>query len=353
MLDKNDKRYIVRRVITYIIISLIMLLFSSLKVKAISSVYITNQSSDYSYYSCSGKTCIYRIRDGAGNYSTIFPSAGKGKLIFGFGTVNTSNQVAAITNVYVSTNNGNLFMCEYGTSNTYTDNTNQFSMYSVSCDVDLIESNGINAVYFKRQNTTGTLAIFTSDIATFVEHETTNINNSINVDTSGVINAVNNARQEISNHLIDIYSKISQQNSQVVDKLEDTNDNIQAVNDSITSEDSPSIEDVSGNANDWASNNAQSGVINQLVLMPITLLQSIVNGINNSCSSYSFGSIKGQEIVFPCINLSSYLGSLWNIIDVIISGIFIFVFGNRCVKIFNDFTNLKSGQIDTLYGGEN
>ena len=151
---------------------------------------------------------------------------------------------------------------------------------------------------------------------------------------------------------IQAYS-IDSNNSNVVSSVNNVNNSINNVNNSINDSTPVSNNDVSGNATDWASNNVDSPVINQLVLMPITLLNAFVNGLSSSCSTYSFGTLFDTELTLPCINLSQKLGVVWATIDIILSGVFIFVFGKRCVKIFNDFTNLRSGQIDSLYGGDN
>lgn len=100
---------------------------------------------------------------------------------------------------------------------------------------------------------------------------------------------------------------------------------------------------------DFSSNNANNGVINQLVTMPITLTQAFLNGFSGGCSSFSLGNLLGTELSLPCLNPGQYLGSVWNIIDVIISGLFIYAFGKRLVKIFNDVTNLKENQIDEVF----
>jgi len=135
--------------------------------------------------------------------------------------------------------------------------------------------------------------------------------------------------------------------------ISEVNNSINNVNNSINNSTPVSDSDVSGNASDWASNNSDSPVINQLVLMPVTLLNAFVNGLSSTCSTYSFGTLFDTELTLPCINMSQKLGVVWTTIDVILSGVFIFIFGKRCVKIFNDFTNLRSGQIDSLYGGDN
>ena len=83
--------------------------------------------------------------------------------------------------------------------------------------------------------------------------------------------------------------------------------------------------------------------------MPITLTQAFLNGFNGSCTPFNLGNLMGTDLIIPCINPGSYLGTIWNIIDIIISGVFIYIFGKRLVKIFNDVTNMKENQIDEVF----
>lgn len=120
---------------------------------------------------------------------------------------------------------------------------------------------------------------------------------------------------------------------------------IKDMNDTIKSEDAPS----DSQYRSLSDNNANNGVINQLITMPITLAQSYLNGFNSSCTPFRLGTLYGEELILPCINPQNYLGAIWSVIDVIISGIFIFVFGKKLVKIFNDVTNLKENQVNEVF----
>ena len=89
------------------------------------------------------------------------------------------------------------------------------------------------------------------------------------------------------------------------------------------------------------ANFATDTPISDLILMPFTLLEAYSNGISSSCSNFSFGSLFGTELVMPCIDLESIVGSnLWTLIDTLIS---IFMFYNiamLCVSIFESITSL-------------
>lgn len=137
-------------------------------------------------------------------------------------------------------------------------------------------------------------------------------------------------------------------NTQAITNIQNNTNNINnSINDSTI--------DSSGatsSSSEWNSKNATNGTITQLLTLPITLLQAIVNGISTSCSSFSLGTLFGTNITLPCINLSNLIGDgLYTTIDILFSGFMILAIGKKLIKIFNDFTNLKSNQIDELYGG--
>lgn len=87
---------------------------------------------------------------------------------------------------------------------------------------------------------------------------------------------------------------------------------------------------------------ASNGSITQLLTLPITLYQSILNATSGSCSAINLGSLYNHSLSLPCINLSNLLGStLYNIIDILCSGLFILAFRKKMVDIFNHMTSLN------------
>lgn len=87
---------------------------------------------------------------------------------------------------------------------------------------------------------------------------------------------------------------------------------------------------------------ASNGSISQLLTLPITLYQSILNSLNGSCSPISLGTLYNYNLNFPCINLQDLLGStLYNIIDILCCGLFILSFRKKMVDIFNHMTSLN------------
>lgn len=130
-------------------------------------------------------------------------------------------------------------------------------------------------------------------------------------------------------------------NSTIVSAIEDNTDAINETNDTLKDD---SIDDskAESDIDDMKDKVASNGSITQLLTLPITLYQSILNSLNGSCSSFSLGSLYNHNLTLPCINLQNLLGStLYNIIDILCCGSFILVFRKRMVDIFNHMTSLN------------
>lgn len=92
----------------------------------------------------------------------------------------------------------------------------------------------------------------------------------------------------------------------------------------------------------------ESGIQN-LLLMPLTLMNAVNNGFNSSCSTFSLGSLYGHDLSFKCFTISDIIGSnLAGIIDIIISGIFIYIFSKHLRKVFDRTTNLENEEGDVI-----
>lgn len=130
---------------------------------------------------------------------------------------------------------------------------------------------------------------------------------------------------------------------QIIEAQENTTNAINDMNSSITdssgNNNSDNANAIQGFENQVASNNT----ISSLITMPITLYQKILNSVNGTCAPFNMGSLLGSNIVFPCINPATYLGSnLWSIIDVICSGLLVFAISKRFIKIFDGFTSMST-----------
>ena len=132
-------------------------------------------------------------------------------------------------------------------------------------------------------------------------------------------------------------------NQEIINNIDNVNTNITNVNDSINDD------TIDNNFQDSTMNNinsqlASNNVISDLLLLPVTLYQKILNTLSsNTCSPYSLGTLFNTELVLPCVNLQDFLGStIWTTIDLICSGVFIFGIRKKFVDIFNNMTSLKN-----------
>lgn len=133
---------------------------------------------------------------------------------------------------------------------------------------------------------------------------------------------------------------------QTASNTQEIKDNTKETNDLIKSDD---IGDDSGHSStfaSWQNSSAQNGTITNLITLPITLYTSILNNINGTCSSFSLGSLYGSSLTMTCIQPSQYLGTtLWGVIDMLFSGFFIFIISKKMIKVFNNMSMLKEGDI--------
>lgn len=129
-------------------------------------------------------------------------------------------------------------------------------------------------------------------------------------------------------------SDINQNTQDTTNAINDTKDTLK--DDNVDSSDS-TLQDLQG---DIATNN----VISDLLLLPVTLYQKVINSLNGSCSPFNLGTLYEHNLTLPCINLQNYLGSsIFTTIDLILSGLFVLVIRKKFVDIFNNMTNLKNG----------
>lgn len=146
----------------------------------------------------------------------------------------------------------------------------------------------------------------------------------------------------------DIIANNTQNTQSIINSNNTINSSIQDTNNTLKDS---NIDNPSSTTSQWSNMNASNGTITTLLTLPISLMQAYVNGMSDTCSSFSLGTLFNTNIVLPCINLSALLGPLYGIIDVLFSGFMVFAIAKKLIKIFNDFTNMKSNQVDELYGG--
>lgn len=320
---------IIKRVISGVLIALCLIFIRSCEVKAETygniGTYSLNKTADF--------TLSQTSLDITNTNTNLLKNVGKGVVIFGITAISGVNNFPPrpVTSVALKDNAGNLFQCDIGNS-TYEDNTSIVidQVITATCYVNITGSNNYLTLIRVNSVSSGgqTLTIKTSNYLTFVGEYVPNYDSIISA-----IQSVTIQQQQIN-------TSINNQTTAIENQTTATQEQTDFLKDTSTPDSSEY---------DFSSNNANNGVINQLVTMPITLTQAFLNGFNGGCSPYNLGNLLGTDLILPCIYPNQYLGAVWNIIDVIISGLFIYVFGKRLVKIFNDVTNMKENQIDEVF----
>jgi len=162
---------------------------------------------------------------------------------------------------------------------------------------------------------------FIDDTSDAIDRQTTALTNVMNATT----NALNSGFTMLGNW--------AQQQLQSLNQLENSmkDDNIEENNQQF---------------NEFNSYMANNGVITNLITLPITLYTSVLNSINGTCSTYSLGNLYGSALDLPCIQIEIYLGSaLWSTIDIIMSGVLIYLISRHFIKVFNKMSSLEEGDI--------
>lgn len=111
-------------------------------------------------------------------------------------------------------------------------------------------------------------------------------------------------------------------------------DDLNSLNDNITNDDSPDI--------DLNLNEISDTPISDLLTMPLTILNSLVTNLSDSCSNYTIPFFFNTSVTFPCFTLSDYLGSnVTNYIDLFICLYMCYNIAMLCVSVFDDITSLN------------
>ena len=187
------------------------------------------------------------------------------------------------------------------------------------------ENNGSGWLDILNQFPYGITSIYVSRYPTYSQ----SLNTSNDYTTA--INTISNNSQNTANNTYYIKEGITDTNNTLKDSNVDTSN----------------ADSTFSNLN---SNMASNGTISSLLLMPITLLQKILNAMSGTCSAINTGQLLGEDFILPCISIPDLIGSgLWSVIDVIGSGALAYAIGKKFIKIFNQFTNLKEGGLESAY----
>lgn len=151
-----------------------------------------------------------------------------------------------------------------------------------------------------------------------------------NQNADRIIAAINSSNQEIIN-----------QNQEIIIQQEATNQNLTDINDSITDS---SVDNPSSALSNMESLVPTNGVVSGILLLPVQLFQAVLNSIDGTCSDFSLGTLYNHNLTMPCINIQNKIGStLYGVIDILISGLFVLAIRKKFVDIFEHFTSLKTG----------
>ena len=161
-----------------------------------------------------------------------------------------------------------------------------------------------------------------------IYNATDNVINNNNANTDKVIDN-QNKNQEQTNSYLDAQINSQNQTNEKLDNITDSN-----------------VDDPSSSINSFQNMLASNGVITQLVTLPVTLFSKVLNSVNGTCSNYNLGSLLGTDLILPCINIQNYLGStLWSVIDVLISGLFVYAISRKFIKVFENLSSMKDGDV--------
>lgn len=162
----------------------------------------------------------------------------------------------------------------------------------------------------------------------FFEHNLTSSFslNSISIDKNAD-NTIINQNQTIIN-----------QNQGIINNQNKTNEKLDEVNGNIT-DDNVNVSESSITDN---SASVSDSPISDLLVLPVKLLTNISNGLQGTCNSFNLGSLFGTDLILPCINLESRLGSfLWGLIDSLFCIFLVYNVGMLAIKIWTDVIMMK------------
>lgn len=136
---------------------------------------------------------------------------------------------------------------------------------------------------------------------------------------------------------------IIDQNNQIISEQQNTTNAVEDLNDNLTDSDVTGVEDSFEQFEGFLEDNS---TITQLITLPITLYSSVLNNVGGSCQPFNLGSLYGEDLVLPCVNIGNYLGStLWGMIDLVISGFAVYFIAKKLIKVFNNFSSMKDGDV--------
>lgn len=150
-------------------------------------------------------------------------------------------------------------------------------------------------------------------------------------------------QEQISNALSQDFQNLNNSINNLSSGINTANGKLEDINSSINND---NVDDPSSSINSFKDKIASNGVITQLIGLPVTLFTKVLNSVNGTCSTYNLGSLFGTDLILPCVNIQNYLGSsLWSIIDVLISGLFVYSISRKFIKVFESMSSMNEGDV--------
>lgn len=207
----------------------------------------------------------------------------------------------------------------------------------------MVDANGWLATDFIRvyEGVTYTHSGFSSNMIAYYDKD----KNYINYTRVSSYTPTSNVSYIRMNSTINNYNGVISHTAYCLNKLDEQMNAINGVNDSINNDnvDENGIASAFDSFNNYLDDNS---TITQLITLPVTLYTAILNNLNGTCQPFNLGKLYGSDLILPCINISQYLGNaLWSMIDIIISGFAIYAISKKMIKVFNNFSSLREGDV--------
>lgn len=194
----------------------------------------------------------------------------------------------------------------------------------------------LRSFFYTKNNNITHIALLGYNVSYIGEKNNLSSSQISNIVNSAVNNSTNSINSNINDMNNDIQNKIAEENNKVIENQNKNHEEL--ISDSTDSPDS--------SFDEYNDKLASNGVITNLITLPIRLFTNILNNINGTCTSFSLGNLMGTDLTIPCLDISSYLGSnLWNIIDILFSGLFVLVIAKKMIKVFENFSSMREGDV--------
>lgn len=169
-----------------------------------------------------------------------------------------------------------------------------------------------------------------SGIYYFVGYVLTDLGSADGLTESQVTHAIQNSGLATASSVQEVQRGVNQ----VQQQLSGVQDSVDDVNDTLKDDDAPTI--------DLSDIETSDTPISDLVVLPLTLLNSIYNGISGSCASWTLPLPFNHSYTIPCFTIGDYVGSsVANIIDMAICLFMAYEIILLFIRIFDDITTLS------------